>query len=484
MGILGCAVSSDDLTLATYSYDRTVRLWRLPGRQDRWGEEVFLDDPHVHDLAALTSHEGAVLSCAFYSEGDRLVSCSADRTVRIWDIQTSEELAVLQGHEGVVRFVAIRSSQEAGLRAPQPLTDLIASASDDRTIRIWDAQDPKEETVLDGDNATLFCLPFQDRKRVLTFSRLGDLRLYHVDDPVPAWIGSPSMSVGGGILTPDERRVVLWSRGLVEGKVRFTVWDLAEQKEVADFYDHEAPILACAVTPDGTTLLTASLDGTVRNCSLVNWMEMPVIEEKSPVSALAATVVPSIGRLALRGLWDGTVVFWIVDRSVRENRFTGHTDRVLACAFAPDGLRAVSASADQTLRLWNLQTGSAVAVLTGHTAEVTGCAFTRDGRRIVSRSKDGRLGLWDGESGQLVVFTQGHTDWVTAFAIDEDAGLVYSASEDQTVRAWDLATGGARGVVYGVSPFRSLAAVQGGVYAGDEAGNLWPLESVAALAPS
>jgi WD40 repeat protein len=475
MGILSCAVSPNNLILATCSYDHTIQLWRLPGGKARWDEEAFLGDSRVHPLAILTGHEGAVLSCAFFSEGDRLVSCSADRTVRIRDVQTGEAVAVLRGHDAAVRSMAIRSRQS--------LTDLIASAADDRTIRIWDAQDPGEETILDGNNATLFCLPFQDRQRVVTFSRLGDLRIHHVDDPVPGWIGSPSMSVGGGILTPDERRLILWSRGLVDGNVRFSAWDLAAQKEVAEFYAHDAPILACAVTPDGTTLLTASLDGTVRNFSLVNWIEMPVIEEKSPVSALAAAVVPSIGRLALRGLWDGTVVFWIVDRSVRENRFTGHTDRVLACAFAPGGLRAVSASADQTLRLWNLQTGSAVAVLTGHTAEVTGCAFTRDGRRIVSRSKDGRLGLWDGESGQLIAFTQGHTDWVNAFALDEEAGLVYSASEDQSVRAWDLATGEPRGVVYGVSPFRSLAAVQGGVYAGDEAGNLWPLESTMAPAP-
>lgn len=480
MGILGCAVSPDDLTLATWSYDRTVRLWLRGGNKARWELEGSIDHPQVLPLATLTGHEGAVLSCAFFSEGDRLVSCSADRTVRIWDVETHEEVAVLQGHEAAVRSVAISSRQTSFWQAPHPSTDLIASASDDRTIRVWNAQDPGEVTILDGDNATLLCLPFQDRRRVVTFSRLGDLHIHHVDNPVPDWIGSPSMTVGGGILTPDERRLILWSQGLVEGKVRFTAWDLAERKEVADFYAHDAPILACAVTPDGTTLLTASLDGTVRNFSLVNWMEMPAIEEASPVSSLAAVAFPS-GRLALRGLWDGTVVFWIVDRSVRESRFTGHTDRVLACAITPDGLRAVSASADQTLRLWDLQTGGTLAVLTGHTAEVTGCAFTRDGRRIVSRSKDGRLGLWDGEAGQLIAFTQGHTNWVTAFAVDEE--FVYSASEDQTVRAWDLATGEPRGVVYGVSPFRSLAAVQGGVYAGDEAGNLWPLERAVAPTP-
>jgi WD40 repeat protein len=72
---------------------------------------------------------------------------------------------------------------------------------------------------------------------------------------------------------------------------------------------------------------------------------------------------------------------------------------------------------------------------------------------------------------------------INAIAINEDQGVIYSASEDQTVRAWDLATGEPRGITYGPSPFRSLAAVQGGVYAGDEAGNLWPLESAAVSSP-
>jgi WD40 repeat protein len=465
LGILGCAFSPDGV-LATWSYDRTVRVWVNP------------IGPHP---TVLTGHEGAVLGAAFLPSGDRLVSCSADGTLRIWDVETGAPSPVLRGHEGAVRSVAAIARPGSGLESVP--NDLIVSASDDRTLRVWSAP---EMVVLDGDDETLFCLPFQDRQRVVTFSRRGDLRVHHTGNPVPDWIGSTSMTVGGGVLTPDNRRLVLWSQGLVDGKVRFTVWDLEERRQVADFSGHDAPILACTVTPGGAALLSASLDGTVRNWSLmklVDWTEMPAIEEASPVSALATGALPSLGSFALRGTWDGTVVFWFTDRTVGESRFTGHTDRVLACAIGPDGRSAVSASADRTLRLWDLKTGSTLAVLTGHTDEVTGCAFTRDGRRIVSRSKDGRLGLWNGGSGALVVFTQGHTDWVNALAIAEDQGVVYSASEDQTVRAWDLATGEPRGVTYGPSPFRSLAVVQGGVYAGDEAGNLWPLESAAAPTP-
>jgi hypothetical protein len=214
------------------------------------------------------------------------------------------------------------------------------------------------------------------------------------------------------------------------------------------------------------------MDESVGVWDLETGSQLKSFHLNSPVSDIQVSLD---GRFALAACWDGTVRYLDLS-SETITMLSGHTDRVLACALAPDGLRKVSASADHTLRYWDLESASTFALLAGHTAEVTGCAFTRLGRYIISRSKDKRLGIWDARSGALIAFTEGHTDQVTAFASDEDEGIVYSCSEDQTVRVWDLETGEPRGVVYGVSPFRSLAAVAGGVYAGDEAGNLWVLE--------
>jgi WD40 repeat protein len=237
-------------------------------------------------------------------------------------------------------------------------------------------------------------------------------------------------------------------------------------------FGHEDPIVKLVVTYDERGI-SVGRDGLIQVWELdEEHFPLGAFRTKAPFSDLS---VSSDVRRILASSWDKTL--WLFSGDLRlQARLTGHTDRVLACAIAPDGRRAISAAADRTLRIWDLETGSALSILTGHTADVTGCAFTGDGRRIVSRSKDGRIGLWDGGSGSLVAFTTGHTDWVNAFALAEEEGVVYSCSEDQTVRAWDLVTGEPRGVVYGVSPFRSLAAMAGGVYAGDEAGNLWILE--------
>jgi len=69
----------------------------------------------------------------------------------------------------------------------------------------------------------------------------------------------------------------------------------------------------------------------------------------------------------------------------------GHTDEVRGCGFSPDGQRIVSASSDETLKLWDVSTGAVLATLKGHTGGVNGCAFSPDGQRIVSASSADRV---------------------------------------------------------------------------------------------
>jgi WD40 repeat protein len=463
-GLLGCRISEDGTRLAGWSLDRKIWIWDL--------QEI--GDPSPKPRMALEGHKGAVLACTF-SEG-RLLSCSADRSVKVWDMKSGELLFSHEEHEGAVRaMVPVADRLEYVGRGLYQRHNAFVSASDDRTLRVGSLQGLSAETLLDGDNETLLCLPFPDRRRVATVSRHGDLDFHSIDEPAPApsW-GGLEMPIGGGVALPDGRRVVLWSQRTGRRGVRFMVVELLSMADSPlDFEGHRDAVLDCAVTPNSRILLSASRDGSVRLNDLETGNEIGVLEAGSPVAAIQVDVS---GRLALAGLWNGTLLLWDLETRRAIHTLTGHTDRVLACAIAPDGRRAISAAGDRTLRIWDLETGSALSILTGHTADVTGCAFTGDGRRIVSRSKDGRIGLWDGGSGSLVAFTTGHTDWVNAFALAEEEGVVYSCSEDQTVRAWDLVTGEPRGVVYGVSPFRSLAAVAGGVYAGDEAGNLWILE--------
>ncbi|MDT9178410.1 MAG: WD40 repeat domain-containing protein, partial [Limnospira sp. PMC 1238.20] len=85
---------------------------------------------------------------------------------------------------------------------------------------------------------------------------------------------------------------------------------------------------------------------------------------------------------------------------------TGHSRGVNAVAIAPDGFRAVSASMDKTLKLWDLERATELATLTGHSRGVNAVAIAPDGKRAVSASDDKTLKLWDLETGEvLATFT-------------------------------------------------------------------------------
>jgi predicted NACHT family NTPase len=120
----------------------------------------------------------------------------------------------------------------------------------------------------------------------------------------------------------------------------------------------------------------------------------------------------------------------------------GHTDRVRAVAFSPNGRLLATASDDYTARLWDPRTGQQVgAPLTGHTDIVSAVAFSPDSRLLATANWDRTTRLWDPSTGQQVSAPlTGHTAGMSAVAFSPDNRLLATASSDDgTVRLWDLA---------------------------------------------
>ncbi len=107
----------------------------------------------------------------------------------------------------------------------------------------------------------------------------------------------------------------------------------------------------------------------------------------------------------------------------------------------PDGRKAVSASGDRTLKVWDLERGEEVRTLKGHSGWVYAVAVTPDGRKAVSASNDQTLKVWDLERGEEVRTLKGHSGSVYAVAVTPDGRKAVSASDDQTLKVWDMETG-------------------------------------------
>lgn len=125
----------------------------------------------------------------------------------------------------------------------------------------------------------------------------------------------------------------------------------------------------------------------------------------------------------------------------------GHAKSVASVKFSPDGTRLASASADKTVKIWNVSTGECVVTLLGHERGCSDCAWTSDGRYLASASDDKNLHLWDVQDGSehfgevLRVFA-GHTSHVFCCALNGPANnILASGSCDETVRLWDVQHG-------------------------------------------
>jgi hypothetical protein len=225
---------------------------------------------------------------------------------------------------------------------------------------------------------------------------------------------------------------------------------------------HTDGVTACAITPDGTRVVTTSHDRTVRVWGLTTGSRASFTGHSDFIYDCAIT--PD-GARVVTASEDHTMRVWEVETGATVHELRGHTDAVRACAISPDGRHAVSASTDKTLRVWDLETGKSLYELRGHEGPVYGCLVTPRDRRIVSAGRDGALRVWSLDAGRsLAVMEEQGNDWLCC-AVTPDGRELVSSGKDRDVVIWDLDTYEERASLHGhTEPVWTVATTPDGRY--------------------
>jgi WD40 repeat protein len=417
-------------------------------------------------IRTLEGHRGSVNAVAVMPDGRCAVSASNDRTLRLWDLKSGQCLRTLEDHTGSVFTVAIMPDGRRAL-----------SSSSDNTLRFWDLESGQSLRTLQGHSSWVRGVAITaDGRRAVSAADDTTLRLWDLESgQTIRTLRGHTVSVMAVAVTPDGRRAVSASADQT-----LRVWDLESGQTIRTLQGHTMSVWAVAVTPDGRCAVSASVDETLRVWDLESGQTIRTLQGHM-MSVWAVTVTPD-GRHIVSGSADTSLRVWDLESGQVLLASKGHTKSVWAVAVTPDGRRAVSASEDQTLRLWDLESGQTICTLKSHTMSVWAVAVTPDGRCAVSASEDATLRLWDLESGQTIRTLQGHTISVNSVAVTPDGQRAVSASVDGTLRVWDLESGQTIRTLEGhTKSVWAVAVTPDGCRAvsasGDRTLRLWDLES-------
>jgi WD40 repeat protein/tRNA A-37 threonylcarbamoyl transferase component Bud32 len=398
-----------------------------------WNRLNYIQDQAIKTLRV---RHDALIAMAVAPDGRRIVTGGADdKTVRLWDGATGEELKTLRGHEEVISALAISAD---GMR--------VASGSDDKVIKLWDAQTGAELMTLRGHRDSVQGIAFSpNRKQLASGGSDGTLKLWDAETGAEVMTLRPHKGdVFGPAWSPDGSRL---ASGGGDGAVR--LWDVETGAEVMTVRAHTGPVFCLAWSPNGDRIVSGSEDKTIKvwdartGHALVN-----IRGHDGLVGALAFS--PD-GKLITSGGFDSLVKVWGAETGEELRTFRGHDWGVEHVSFTPDGTRLISGTGpcsqneECTVKTWDMSVDHEAARLIGHHLLVASVAFSPDGKHILTGSWDGTAKIWN-------VRTMSQTKtWAAkegvaaghAIAVEysPDGKRVASVFRSGTVEVWDVTTG-------------------------------------------
>jgi len=405
---LSCAISPDQRMVAAGDGEGFLAIWDIKSGRLR---------------KRTLAHEGGTNACVFDPVGLTLVSCGQDGAVIVWDVETLERRSTWEGHQQGALDLTMGPGGTSAL-----------SVGGDRTLRLWDLVYGHRHQVFQGEDHLQSCSMVGDGT-VGVVGGVGELQVWDLragtrSTRFPARLSmhrSPKDDVHACLVSPDGLWVAV---ALGDNTLSIFPWPLHPDSDRVILEGHGGPVFCCSVTPDGSRLVSGSLDGTLKV-----WDTAAATKDLHRGRRLRRIkrAARFVGEAALETLKHEYGVPVSIHDPVR------HEGPVNDCAFGPDGTWVATASDDSDVIIWSAETGGWVRTLgfesgtvpvdSGHRDLVGGVSVSGDGSSVVSAGDDGFF-LWDVTSGHrrmTLGLTEDRADWAPhgrRCSVNPDASLV------------------------------------------------------------
>jgi WD40 repeat protein/serine/threonine protein kinase len=451
-----------------------VRVWNL-----RTGKPIASFSQHVGFVSSVAFHPNGKLIASAGMEviTDKLGRHSYNHVIFIWDAKTGKTVKTLTGHYGIIHDIEFSRDGK-----------YLASASHDRTARLWDVSDVAHasEVMTFTSEAAFGSVSFDpDSSRLATSGVDGVIRVWDVTPGLKAagdrlllTLVGHSRNVTCAVFSPDGKRIAS-AGGEMDNTVR--IWNVDRNDshigaELINLRLYPARVNKLSFSRDSKNLAGADDRSMITLWHVQTGNEIGVYRDRS--GAINALEFSPTGPLLASGGFDGKIRLWDTSRDQEAMILHGHRNGVQV-AFQPHSSRLASASIDQKVALWDTVRGRNLYSWTGHSDAILSLAFDKTGRWLATAGRDANwvVRVWDmkvpnenfnlPESRLAAAFAMagsnllpalpwlaagtdkpkdlqpllGHSNEITSIAFDPDGKYLASGSKDGSVRIWDFAAG-------------------------------------------
>ncbi len=374
----------------------------------------------THEYNRLEGHGFWVNKVCYSRDGQYIASASSDRTIKVWNV-SGVLLQTLVSHTNWVTSVAF-----------SPDGNLLVSGSRDNMLKLWQRNPETNQfeaqpiATLKGHEGPVLDVCFShDGEMIASASEDTTVRLWKKDGTVIRVLrGGHDRWVTCVAFHPN-------SKSLVSGSAdrNLIIWNTLGVA-IRHLRGHDSFVESVAYSPNGLAIVSGSRDRTVKMWGSDGVLIKTFYGHSDKVWSVAFSndnhTIASSG-------FDRTIRVWDIEQGLSYT-FQGHGDVVHSIAFSPDGRHLASASRDTTVKLWVIR-GTPLRTLMGHTDEVMSISVSPNSKFLASACKDKTVNLWNA-NGTLESVLEGHNDKVNCVVFSPDSSTILTAGSDASIKIW------------------------------------------------